>query len=172
MEVLQWSKLDGFWGTQNETKTTPNCTFALHLLTATAPHKQLQPANLRDAPDGVYEGVGCARQQSEAARNDSRGVFANSKLRPSSTQNSQNRKTIPFHAREPSAMATSPMKKRLSPKVCCSPGGCFGFDLFFGTYRVRRCVLYITPHWGGFPSSIARQPKGCQHRAKRLRKAL
>ena len=124
VEVLQWSKLDGFWGTQNETKTTPNCTFALHLLTATAPHKQLQPANLRDAPDGVYEGVGCARQQSEAARNDSRGVFANSKLRPSSTQNSQNRKTIPFHAREPSAMATSPIKKRFSQEKCCSPGGC------------------------------------------------
>ena len=26
-------------------------------------------------------------------------------------------------AGEPSAMATSPMKKRLSPKACCSPGG-------------------------------------------------
>ena len=65
---------------------------------------------MRDAPDEVYEGVGCTRQQSKAARNDSRGVFVNSKLRPSRTKNSENRKTISFHAREPSAMATSHMK--------------------------------------------------------------
>ena len=101
--------------------------------TATAPHKQLHPAKSRDAPDGVYEGVGCARQQSEAAKNGSRGVLVISKLRPSSTKNSQNRKAISFHAREPSAMATSPMKKRLPPKVCCSPGGCF--YLFLGLTR-------------------------------------
>ena len=42
----------------------------------------------------MYEGVGCARQQSEAARNDSRGVFVMSKLRASSTKNSQNRTKI------------------------------------------------------------------------------
>ena len=44
-----------------------------------------------------------------------------------------NRKTNSFHAREPSAMATSPMKKRISPKVCYSPGRCFG--LFLGRSR-------------------------------------
>ena len=32
--------------------------------------------------------------------------------------------------------------------------------------------MYITPHWGGFASSIARQPRGCQYRTIRLRKAL
>ena len=48
----------------------------------------------------------------------------NSKLRPSSAIDSQNSKTISLHAWEPSAMSTSPMKKRLSPKVCCCPGGC------------------------------------------------
>ena len=42
----------------------------------TVPHKQPQPAKLRYAPDGVCEGVGCARQQSSAAaRNDLRGVL-------------------------------------------------------------------------------------------------
>ena len=34
------------------------------------------------------------------------------------------------------------------------------------------CVQYITPPWGGFPSSIARQPRGCQYRTIRLWKAL
>ena len=97
----------------------------------TASHKQLQPAKLREAPDGVYEGVGCARQQSEVARNDSRGVFVYSKFRPRSTKSSQNRRTISFHAREPSALATSPMKKRLSPKVCCAPGDILSIH---GTY--------------------------------------
>ena len=73
-EVRQWSKLDEMWGTQNETKIT-YWTFALHLRTATAAHRQLQPEKLRDAPGGGYEGGECARQQSEAARNDSRGVL-------------------------------------------------------------------------------------------------
>ena len=82
-------------------QTTPNWAFALHLQTATAPHKQLQPAKLRDAPDGVYEGVRCARQQSEVARNDSRDIFVDSKLRLRSTKNSLHRKTSSFHAREP-----------------------------------------------------------------------
>ena len=60
--------------------------------------------------------------QSEAARNDSRGVFGNSKLRPSSTKDTKNLKTISFNAREPSATATLPMKTWLSPNACCSPG--------------------------------------------------
>ena len=121
--------------------------------TATAPHKQLQPAKLRDAPDGVYEGVGCARQQSEAARNDSRGVIVNSKLRPSSTKNSQNGKSISFHAREPSAMDTSPTKKRLSLKVCCSPGGCF--NLF------SRCGrnTYVTENYVAVRACTSLGPK-------------
>ena len=42
----------------------PNRTFARHYLrTATAPHWKLQPAKLRDAQDGVCEGVGCTRPQ-------------------------------------------------------------------------------------------------------------
>ena len=60
--------------------------------------------------------------QSEAARNDSRGVFGNSKFRPSSTKDTKNLKTISFNAREPSATATLPMKTWLSPNACCSPG--------------------------------------------------
>ena len=115
--------------------------FALHLWTTTAPHKQLQPAKLRDAPDGVCEGVGCARQQSEAARNDSRGVFVNSNLRPSSTKNSQDRKTTSSHAREPSAMATSPTKKRFSPRKKLSSRRVF--LLILGAYpkRTRKRTL-------------------------------
>ena len=38
-------------------------------------------------------------------------------------------------------------------------------------YRIRRAV-YITPPWGGFPSSIARQPRGYQYLTLRLRKDL
>ena len=33
-------------------------------------------------------------------------------------------------------------------------------------------TAYITPLWDRFPSSIARQPRGCQYRTNRLRKAL
>ena len=36
---------------------------------------------------------------------------------------------------------------------------------------IRRCT-YHTPLWGGFPTSIPRQPRGCQFRTIRLRKAL
>ena len=56
--------------------------------TATARHKQPQSAKLKDVPDAVREGVVCARQHSEAARNDSRGALVNSKLRPSSAKKS------------------------------------------------------------------------------------
>ena len=38
--------------------------------------------------------------------------------------------------------------------------------------RTRRAVYYITPPWGGLPSSIARRPRGCQHRTIRVREAL
>ena len=38
------------------------------------------------------------------------------------------------------------------------------------TYRIRR--VCITPPLGGFRSSIARQPRGCQYRTLRLRKTL
>ena len=34
-----------------------------------------------------------------------------------------------------------------------------------GPYR----TVYITPPWDGFPSSTARQPRGCQYRTIRLR---
>ena len=33
-------------------------------------------------------------------------------------------------------------------------------------------TVYITLPWGGFPSSIARQPRGCLHQTMRLREAL
>ena len=38
--------------------------------------------------------------------------------------------------------------------------------------RDRHTTVYITHPWGGFPRSIARQPRGCLHRTTRLRKAL
>ena len=89
LNVLLWSKVVEFWGPQSETKNkTPKWAFAHHLRTATASHRKLQPAKLRDAPDGVREGVGCARRRSYAARNDSRGAFVCSNLRASrSTKN-------------------------------------------------------------------------------------
>ena len=65
---------------------------ALLLRTATAHHTPLQPEKLRDALDGVYEDVGRTRNQSEAAREDSRGVFIDPTLRPSIVKNSQTRK--------------------------------------------------------------------------------
>ena len=43
--VIEWLKNIDIWGTQNERKT-----FALHLRTPTAPHKQQQPAKSRHAP--------------------------------------------------------------------------------------------------------------------------
>ena len=63
-------------------------------------HKQLQATKLSHAPTGVSEGVGCARQQPYAARNDSRGVFVNSKSRAGSTK--KNEINISFHAGEAS----------------------------------------------------------------------
>ena len=33
-------------------------------------------------------------------------------------------------------------------------------------YLIRRCICITSP-WGGFPSSIARQPTGCQYRTTR-----
>ena len=127
--------------------------------TTTTPHEQLQTAKLRDAPDEVYEGVGCTRQQSKAARNDSRGVFVNSKLRPSRTKNSENRKTISFHAREPSAMATSPVKRRLSPKNCSSPGRCLIYSWNVAKHLRKRKLRSRVRHWA-------------QTRAKKVKKTL
>ena len=95
----------------------------LQLLTS---NELLPPAKLNYAP--VYEGVRCGRQQSEAARNNSRGVFVKSKLRPSSPKKlpkSQNDTWYFVSHAGASTMATSPIKERLSPKVRCSPGGCF-----------------------------------------------
>ena len=71
----------------------------------------------------------------------------NSKLRPSSTKNSQNRKAIVFHARKRSAATTSPTRKRFSPYFCCFPGGCF--CLFLGRTRHtcgRENYVPVTAH--------------------------
>ena len=68
------------WGTQNETKTAHNITYALHKRGATAPYKQPQSAKFRDDPGGVYDDVWCASQQSQAARSDSQDVFVTSNL--------------------------------------------------------------------------------------------
>ena len=49
------------------------------------------------------------------------------------------------------------------------------FAIISASQRTRATVydiVYITPSWGGFPSSIARQPRGCHSRTIRLRKAL
>ena len=67
----------------------------------------------------------------------------------------RNRKTISIHTREPSAMATSPMKKRLSLNACCSQGGCFYLFLVRAQntcgrenyVRVRACTL-VSPTKG------------------------
>lgn len=51
--------------TERDKKTTPNWAFALHLRTAAASHRKMQPAKLGDSPDdGVCEAVVCARHQS------------------------------------------------------------------------------------------------------------
>ena len=39
-------------------------------------------------------------------------------------------------------------------------------------YNYPYATVYLTPPWCGFSSSIARQPRGCQYRTLRLRKAL
>ena len=38
--------------------------------------------------------------------------------------------------------------------------------------RILHTTVYITPPWGAFPRSIARQARGYQYRTMRLRKAL
>ena len=118
--------------TPNETRNNPQLKFALHLRTATVPHKQLQPAKLRDAPDAVCEGVGCARQQSWAARNNSQGVLVNSKLRASITKNPKSQEYL-FSRTRAYTIATSSMKTRLSPNVCCSSGRYY--ELFWARTR-------------------------------------
>lgn len=86
-EGLQWSKIVEIRKTQMRQITikSPDWAFALHAQIATAPRKQPQPAKSRQAPDGVYGSAGCARQQSQAARNDSRDIFVKSKLRKHKT---------------------------------------------------------------------------------------
>ena len=42
---------------------------------------------------------------------------------------------------------------------------------WYQRYRICRCISH-TPLRRFFPSSIARQPRGCQYRTTRLRKAL
>ena len=93
-------------------KTTPNKTVSLHLRKATAPDKQQHLPEIRDAADGVCD-VGCARQQSQASRSDSRVFFVSSKLRASRRKNSKSRKDIPIHTREPNNRGTSSMKNTL-----------------------------------------------------------
>ena len=46
-----------------------------------------------------------------------------------------------------------------------------GYHMYTGSRYPWRTV-YITHSWGGFPSSTARQRRGCQYRTTRLRKAL
>ena len=57
--------------------------------------------------------------------NGSRGDFVNSKLRASSTKTSQNRTNGSLHLPEGGTIATSPMRKLLSPKFRWSPRGSF-----------------------------------------------
>ena len=40
------------------------------------------------------------------------------------------------------------------------------------TKYVTYTTVHVTPPWGGFPSSISRQPRGRQYRKIRLRKTL
>ena len=90
---------------------------------------------MRDTPH-VLMGVRASgvpdSSQSCVAKNDSRGVFVNSTLRASSTKTPNIAKKNSFHAGDPNMMATSPMKTRISPNVCGSPGGYFKY--FRGTY--------------------------------------
>ena len=96
-------------------KPTPNWTFALHLRTDT------QAATASEIEGRSWWGQ---KRRTRCFR----------KLEVATQQHKKHRKAISFRAREPSAMAASPMKKRLSPSVCCSPGGCF-FNLFLGRTR-------------------------------------
>ena len=115
-----WSKFGGT-GTRNEIKTNPqltNCKFALHLRTATAPHKQLQPAKLRGAPDGVCESVGCTRQQSVVgSQKRLRRCFPELEVASQQHKNSQNRKKTTVHARDPITGGHSNQDPRCTPKT-------------------------------------------------------
>ena len=54
------------------------CRWNIHVLAGparTAPRTKRQPAKLSHAPDGMCGGVGCARRQLRAPRNNSRGVL-------------------------------------------------------------------------------------------------
>ena len=45
-------------------------------------------------------------------------------------------------------------------------------ELFWSQHVLPCTTVCITHLWGGFPSSIARQPRGCQYRTISLRIAL
>ena len=47
-----------------------------------------------------------------------------------------------------------------------------GYGIRLMGYGIPYTTEYITPPSGGFPTSIAQQPRGCQYRTVRLRKAL
>ena len=122
--MLQWWKLVEIWGTQMRQKNNP-LTERLHF---TCGQPQLFTSN--NSPRNSWTLLmGCvtvsgapdsSRRHPEATHEV---FFVDSKLRASSTKISQNRKNISINAREPNAMRTSSMKKRLLPRVCCSPGG-------------------------------------------------
>ena len=150
-----WKK---FGVPKSRQKTTPNQTFALYLWTATAPHKQLQqPGKLGDVSDGPSGAPKSSRMQPETTHE----LFSGTQ-EVATPQHEQlpNRKNTSFHVLEAinSAMAKSPMKKQLSPKVCYSQRGCFIYYSWSVRTRntrgrknyvtVRACIYAIGPKKG------------------------
>ena len=84
-------------GTQNKTRSD----FQLRMNVCTSiagrysSSQQPMPAKLSNAPGGVYDDVGCARQQSQAARSDSQDVFVFSNFRASNTKSSPKLRNAP-----------------------------------------------------------------------------
>ena len=91
-EVLQRSKLVEIWGTQKETKNKPHLNVCISLAdSCSAP----QTTTAREIEGNSWWGVGRRRVRQRAAvcsQKRPRSVVVNSKLRASSTKNSQNHK--------------------------------------------------------------------------------
>ena len=84
--------------------------------------------------------------------------------------------SITPHVKSPTKMYQVGAARIHTPTAAC--GNCNYLLYTVQLERLSNASMYdgvyhtITPPCGGFPSSIARQPRGCQYRTTRFRKAL
>ena len=112
-----WSKIGRL---KNKTKNNPQ-TESLYCTCGIATYSTSQAITAREmrhAPCGVCGGIGCTRQQSQAPRNGSRGVFVYSKL-VASQQHKKVAKSENVFFLGPSTMATTFMNNDFHHNFAC-----------------------------------------------------